>query len=68
MGTFHNRWTPRPRLIWLQCAEEHRLICSGAAAPKSTLPPMTRTGSRLRIFRVEPDEGAVLAWEIVTAT
>jgi hypothetical protein len=38
----------------------HQVVEVGAEA----ITVVTRTAARLRIFRGEPDQGAVLAWEI----
>jgi hypothetical protein len=58
---------PRARLsrmggAWVACLRGHRVVDVDATA----ISLVTRTAARLRIFRGEPDQGAVLAWALVS--
>jgi hypothetical protein len=55
---------PRARVgrmgaAFLACMPGRQVI----AVDDKAITMMTRTSSRLRVYRSEPDEGAVLAWE-----
>jgi hypothetical protein len=59
--------TPRARVgrmgaAWLASLRAHRVI----AVDDKAVTMVTRTSSRLRIFRGDGDQGAVVAWEIRT--
>jgi hypothetical protein len=45
---------------WVACLRNHQVV----AVDEKAITLVTRTSARLRIFHVEPDNGAVLAWQL----